>query len=203
MRCPYCGDDDSRVTDSRDTEDGIRRRRECQRCGLRFSTSERVQTTALLVVKRDGRREEFHRDKIRIGVLSACTKRPVTAEDVDRLADAIERELGTLGRAEVPSPVIGQMVMERLRALDRVAYVRFASIYRNFQDVESFQKEVEELLQARPTGDGARGASPELQAQLTLPFNGEGAEGKRRGGRKAASPRRSRARAASRPPEGA
>jgi len=190
VRCPYCGHDDSRVTDSRDTDDGIRRRRECQQCGLRFSTFERVQTTGLLVVKRDGRREEFHRDKVQAGVLSACTKRPVTIEEIERLTEGIERELGRLGRAEVLSAVIGQLVMGRLMALDRVAYVRFASIYRNFQDVESFQKEVEDILKAGDQGDAARGASPELQAQLALPFNGEGAEGKRRGGGNAKTKRR-------------
>ena len=181
MRCPYCGDDDSRVTDSRDTEEGIRRRRECQRCGLRFSTFERVQTTALLVVKRDGRREEFHREKVRAGVLQACTKRPVSIEAIDRLAEDIERGLGRLGRAEVPSVVIGEMVVERLRTLDHVAYVRFASIYRNFQDLESFQKEVEGLLAEDPAAEEGRARPSELQAQLTLPFNGEAAQTKRRG----------------------
>jgi transcriptional repressor NrdR len=173
------------VTDSRDTEDGIRRRRECQRCGLRFTTTERVQTTALLVVKRDGRREGFHRDKVRTGVLQACAKRPVSIEAIERLCDEIERGLSGLGRAEVPSSLIGQMVMERLRALDHVAYVRFASVYRNFQDIESFQKEVEALLDeasATKKGDGLSTAA--MEAQLSLPLAGEGAAAGKKRGRK-------------------
>ena len=174
MRCPYCDHDESRVTDSREATDGIRRRRECRRCGLRFTTVERVQTTSLLVVKRDGRREEFNRDKVRTGILHACTKRPVSVEAIDGLVDQVERGLSNLSRAEVPGAVIGQLVMEGLRSLDHVAYVRFASVYRNFTDVESFQKEVE-ALQREPAGNPA-GA---LEAQLSLPLSGEGTKEKR------------------------
>ena len=168
MRCPYCDHDESRVTDSREASDGVRRRRECGRCGLRFTTVERVQTTSLLVVKRDGRREEFIADKVRSGVLYACTKRPVSVEAIDGLVEQVERGLSKLGRAEVPGAVIGQMVMEELKTLDHVAYVRFASVYRNFTDPESFAKEVEALQQEPdPNPVGA------LQAQLSLPISGE------------------------------
>ena len=182
MRCPYCGHPESRVIDSRDAAEGIRRRRECLLCGLRFTTLELVQTTTLLVVKRDGRREEFDRGKVRGGLLRACAKRPVSIEAIEKLVEEIERELGRLNRAEAPSGLIGQMVMERLRTLDHVAYVRFASVYRNFQDAESFAQEVESLLEAteqpRPR---------ELQAQLSLPFNGHGTRRGRRGRRSGAS----------------
>ena len=168
MRCPYCDHDESRVTDSREASDGVRRRRECGRCGLRFTTAERVQTTSLLVVKRDGRREEFNAEKVRSGVLQACTKRPVSVEAIDGLVEQVERGLSGLGKAEVPGAVIGQMVMEELKTLDHVAYVRFASVYRNFTDPESFSKEVEALQQKpEPKLVGA------LQAQLTLPISGE------------------------------
>lgn len=163
MRCPFCGYTDSRVVDSRYAEEGIRRRRECARCGLRFTTYERVQTTALRVVKRDGRREEFNREKVKRGMLIACTKRPVPSDAIDKAVDAIEQALQRLGRAEVPSSIIGEMVMEHLKRLDRVAYVRFASVYRNFQDVGSFREAVEAL-------EGEQSAPP--AAQLPLPMNG-------------------------------
>ena len=165
MRCPYCDHDNSRVTDSRDASDGIKRRRECARCGLRFTTVERPFTAAQLVVKRDGRREEFDREKVRNGILTACTKRPVSSQAIDRLVDDVERQIGGLGKAEVPGTVIGQLVMEALKALDHVAYVRFASVYRNFADLESFALEVEALQRdPEPHVDAA------LAAQLSLPM---------------------------------
>ena len=165
MRCPYCDHDNSRVTDSRDASDGIKRRRECARCGLRFTTVERPYTAAQLVVKRDGRREEFDREKVRNGILTACTKRPVSSQAIDRLVDDVERQIGGLGKAEVPGTVIGQLVMEALKALDHVAYVRFASVYRNFADLESFAQEVEALQRdPEPHVDAA------LAAQLSLPM---------------------------------
>ncbi|GBD11486.1 Transcriptional repressor NrdR [bacterium HR23] len=164
MRCPFCGHSDSRVVDSRETEEGIRRRRECTRCELRFTTYERVQTTALLVVKRDGRREEFNREKVKRGMLLACTKRPVPADAIDKAVDDIEQDLQRLGRAEVPSSLIGEMVMERLKRLDRVAYVRFASVYRNFQDVGKFHEAVREALEQERTPTAG---------QLPLPLNGK------------------------------
>ncbi len=170
MQCPYCGHTESRVTDSRDSDDGIRRRRECSLCGLRFSTSERVQASSLMVVKRDGHREEFDRRKIHIGVLSACTKRPVTTEHIERLIDNLERELWSLGRIEIPSGLIGELVMEHLLQIDHVAYVRFASIYRNFQDVKSFQKEIEDILDDETSSKGIKETDTLERTQLTLPL---------------------------------
>ena len=167
MRCPYCDYDNSRVTDSRDASDGIKRRRECARCGLRFTTVERVFTSALLIVKRDGRREEFDREKVRSGILISCAKRPVSTQSIDRLVDDVERQIGALGRAEVPGAKVGQVVMEGLKALDHVAYVRFASVYRNFADLESFAQEVE-ALQRDPQPNPAA----TLEAQLSLPLAG-------------------------------
>ena len=145
MRCPYCNYPDSRVTDSRTAENGVRRRRECGKCGLRFTTYERVQTTALLVAKRDGRREEFNREKLTAGIVKACAKRPVPYRDIEKLIEDIEAELQRLGHAEIRGSVLGAMVMERLQRLDRVAYVRFASVYRDFQDIESFEQVVKDL----------------------------------------------------------
>ncbi len=149
MRCPYCNHPDSRVIDSRDAPEGVRRRRECSMCGLRFTTYERVQTTALMVAKRDGRREEYNRDKLTRSVQMACVKRPLPTGTIDKLADDIETQLQALGRAEIPSFAIGEMVVERLRALDPVAYIRFASVYRDFADVERFRDAVEALQTAQ------------------------------------------------------
>ena len=148
MRCPYCNHSESKVIDSREATEGIRRRRECIQCGLRYTTYERIQTTALMVAKRDGRREEFHRDKLTASILKACVKRPLPTGTIEKLVDDIEAELQKLGRAEIPSSHIGGMVMERLRGLDRVAYIRFASVYRDFADIESFKEEVEALQEA-------------------------------------------------------
>ena len=145
MRCPYCNSPDSRVTDSRTVENGIRRRRECTRCGLRFTTYERVQSTALLVAKRDGRREEFNREKLTAGIMTACAKRPVPFREIEKVVEDIEAELQHLGHAEIRSNILGEMVMERLGRLDRVAYVRFASVYRDFQGIESFEQVIKDL----------------------------------------------------------
>ena len=145
MRCPYCNFPDSKVTDSRTAENGIRRRRECGQCGLRFTTYERVQSTALLVAKGDGRREEFNREKLMAGIVKACAKRPVSFREIEKVVEDVEAQLQHLGHAEIPAAVLGEMVMERLRRLDRVAYVRFASVYRDFQDIESFEKVVKDL----------------------------------------------------------
>ncbi len=147
MRCPYCTSLDSKVTDSRAAEDGIRRRRECARCGLRFTTYERVQSTALLVAKRDGRRQEFDRDKLLTSVSIACAKRPIPYQQIEKLVQDIESELQGLGKAEILSGIIGEMVMDRLPDMDRVAYVRWASVYRDFQDLESFEAVVKDLRQ--------------------------------------------------------
>ena len=145
MNCPFCGFLDSKVTDSRVVENGIRRRRECQECGDRFTTYERVQTTSLMVTKQDNRREEFDRDKLLSGIRKACTKRPVSSRVVEKLAAEIEAELQNLGQSEVKSNRLGTMVMDRLKDIDRVAYIRFASVYRDFQDIESFEEAVKDL----------------------------------------------------------
>ena len=137
------------MIDSRDSGDSIRRRRECLRCGLRFTTYERIQTRALLVAKRDGRREEFHREKLWASVKSACAKRPLPIGSIDKVIDEIETQLSNAGRAEIPSRSIGELVMDRLKDLDRVAYIRFASVYRDFRDIESFKEEVDALLEPK------------------------------------------------------
>ena len=149
MRCPYCAHDNSKVTDSRTAEDGVRRRRECLRCGLRFTTYERVQSAALQVIKRDERREDFNREKLGASIRQASGKRPMPVNAIGKLVDDVEMEVQQLGRAEVPSSLIGEMVMDRLKALDRVAYIRVASVYRDFADIDNFREEIESLMAAR------------------------------------------------------
>ncbi len=147
MKCPMCGHDDSKVIDSRPTEnESIRRRRECLRCGKRFTTYEILDSVPLMVVKKDGKREIFDRNKIMTGVVKSCYKRPVTNEQIDALVTDIETELANSLRFEFSTEEIGGMVMERLRALDEVSYVRFASVYREFKDVETFMKELKDLM---------------------------------------------------------
>jgi transcriptional repressor NrdR len=155
MRCPFCHAPDSRVTDSRELSGGesIRRRRECPNCGRRFTTYERVEGAGLVVVKKDGRRQEFDPAKLRQKLRVALTKRPVGEEDIDRLLVRVEADLLALGTAEVPSSAIGESVLRELKALDEVAYIRFASVYRQFQDIEDLRREVEELR--TPPGDDA------------------------------------------------
>ncbi len=150
LHCPSCNHDDSRVIDSRDSGDGIRRRRECAECSVRFTTYEKVQTRVLMVSKGDGRREEFNRDKLWGGLAKACAKRPLPTGSVEKLVQEVESDLAESGKGEVPSRAIGKMVMERLKNLDRVAYIRFASVYRDFQDIETFKEEVEALLEPEP-----------------------------------------------------
>ena len=145
MHCPFCGHPHSKVTDSRVVESGIRRRRECQSCELRFTTYERVQAAPLMVSKQDNRREEFNREKLISGIRKACAKRPVASRTVDKMVEDIEAELQHIGSMEVSTVVLGAMVMERLRKLDRVAYIRYASVYRDFQDIESFEEAVRDL----------------------------------------------------------
>jgi transcriptional repressor NrdR len=151
VRCPSCGDPDSRVVDSRDLDDAatIRRRRECPACSGRFTTYERVESARLAVVKRDGTRQEFDRAKLASGLKKALTRRPVPIGAAEAAADAIEAELRSLGIAEVDSSVVGEMAMERLRALDQIAYIRFASVYQSFDDLEQLKREVDELYAAR------------------------------------------------------
>ncbi len=150
MRCPFCGEDEDKVNDSRTSKDGreIRRRRECLRCERRFTTYERVDEAMPVVVKNDGRREPFDVHKIERGLAFAIIKRPVTTEQVKQIAQDIEREVGELGVDEIASRDIGERVLPRLRALDTVAYVRFASIYRDFGDLEEFARELRALKKA-------------------------------------------------------
>lgn len=148
MRCSFCGFEDSKVLDSRQVEDGrsIRRRRECQQCGKRFTTYERVEEVSLLVVKRDGSREIFDKNKILAGLVRACDKRPVAVSVLDDMVNDIEKELRNSMEKEISAKQIGDMVMVRLRQLDDVAYVRFASVYRKFEDIETFMKEIHNML---------------------------------------------------------
>ena len=154
MRCPYCGNTDSKVIDSRDAADGIRRRRECQGCQQRFTTYEYVQMRTMMVVKRDGRREEFQREKLFSSLTKACAKRPLPVGSIDKVVDEIERQLGESGRAEFTSRAVGELVMERLSDLDRVAWIRFASVYRDFRDIESFKEAIDALLQPESSENG-------------------------------------------------
>ena len=142
MRCPYCGHEDSQVKDSRPTEDGaaIRRRRQCEQCGERFTTFERVQLRELYVVKSQDRREPFDRGKLERSIAIACRKRPVTADQIERLAMSVQRQLEQSGESEVPSSRIGALVMEGLKGLDPVAYIRFASVYKDFREARDFEQ---------------------------------------------------------------
>jgi len=165
MRCPYCGHEDSKVVDSRNAGDSIRRRRQCLDCGSRFTTYERAQSTNLLVIKRDGRREEFSREKLIAGIRKACAKRPISQDTIEELVDNIEAQLHQLGRGEVATTTIGDMVMERLRQLDGVAYIRFASVYRAFADIEEMKQEADAYARLR--------LLPNPTAQLPLFSNNE------------------------------
>jgi len=148
VKCPFCGEQESKVIDSRPVEDGsvIRRRRECLGCGKRFTTYERIESLPILVIKKDGRREMFDREKIVRGLLKACEKRPVPREKIEEIASEIESEFRAEGRKEVTSKEIGEKVIEALKEIDKVAYVRFASVYREFTDLTHFIKELETLL---------------------------------------------------------
>ena len=147
MKCPDCEYLDSKVIESRDLEDGaqIRRRRQCLSCGFRFTTYERAERPNLIVIKKDERREPFNRQKISGGIYRACEKRPISVAQTEELIDAIERELRSRGEAEIPVDTIGEIIMHKLLKLDDVAYVRFASVYRSFADVESFEEELARL----------------------------------------------------------
>ena len=179
MNCPYCGSQDSKVIDSRDVDDGIRRRRQCLRCESRFTTYERIQTVSIFVIKKDNRRELFDRQKVLNGLRRACEKRPLSADTVDSLANEIEAELYSYGKAEVNSRTIGDIVMRRLKELDHIAYIRFASVYREFTDITALKEEVDTLLENKER-------STPSTAQLPL-LPDEGSElvsGKSRGNRK-------------------
>jgi transcriptional repressor NrdR len=154
MRCPQCGERDTRVVDSRDLDDSatIRRRRECNACATRFTTYERIETARLVVVKRDGTRQEFDHDRLVTGLRKALTRRPVPDDAADQAADRIEAELRAAGMPEVPSSRIGAMAMKELRALDQIAYIRFASVYQSFEDLEDLKREVDELYAEKGNG---------------------------------------------------
>ncbi len=147
MKCPYCNHEDTKVVDSRPVEDGLatRRRRECTKCKKRFTTFEKIENSLLVVVKKDGTREPFDKDKITKGVMNACRKTRVTYEDVQRIADNIERVLSNTMEKEIPSTSIGLLILEELKEIDQVAYVRFASVYREFQSIDTFIEEINKL----------------------------------------------------------
>ena len=157
MRCPYCHGAENKVLDSRESHEGAvtRRRRECLGCKRRFTTYERVEELMPLVVKKDGRREPFDRDKLLLGLKKACEKRPVSSDQLEDLVGAVESRLQELGEKEIPSSAVGEHVMRRLRELDEVAYVRFASVYRSFRDIAEFMTELKDLLDD-PTRPPAR-----------------------------------------------
>jgi len=148
MKCPYCGHNQDKVIDSRETQEAtaIRRRRECLLCNKRFTTYEYIEKTPIMVIKKDGRRESFNRQKILSGILKACEKRPISIEQLEKLVDEIELEIQKKFDQEVESRFIGEIVMEKLKNLDEVAYVRFASVYRHFKDINQFLRELRDLL---------------------------------------------------------
>ncbi|MBQ9815686.1 MAG: transcriptional repressor NrdR [Lachnospiraceae bacterium] len=147
MKCPFCGCIDTKVLDSRPNEDrtAIRRRRECEKCKKRFTTYEKIETIPLIVIKKDNNRETYDRSKIERGILKACYKRPVSAERIEKLMDDIENEIFALGTSEIKSNIIGEIVMDKIKEVDQVAYVRFASVYREFKDVNTFIDEIKKL----------------------------------------------------------
>ncbi len=161
MKCPHCGYHDSRVLDARDTNEGIRRRRQCLSCNGRFTTHEKFQQNTLFVIKKDTRREPFQKEKILTGVRKACEKRPIAEHVIGKIVDEIESELIAQGKAEVPSTTIGDMVMERLKKLDYIAYIRFASVYRQFTDITALKQEIDSLV-----GDKAEASHPTNQLPL-------------------------------------
>ena len=189
MNCPHCGYSDSKVTDSRVVENGIRRRRECQQCSDRFTTYERIQTSTLIVTKEDDRREEFDRDKRLSGIRKAFDNRPVSARIGEKLVEDKEVELQRIGQTEVTSKRLGILVMDRLKEIDRVAYIRFASVYRDFQDIENFEEAVKDLKEestqlplledtppapmprrrrGRPVGPGGQRGNGKTAADITV-----------------------------------
>lgn len=151
MKCPYCNKLGDKVVDSRESKEGasIRRRRECLFCGKRFTTYERISETPLMVVKKDGRREDFDRGKLLAGLLKACEKRPVPRNEIDKIVDEIETFLQENSEREVPTAEIGVLLMRKLQQLDKVAYVRFASVYREFKDISEFLQEINELFDSK------------------------------------------------------
>lgn len=148
MKCPFCGKENTKVIDSRPAEDNssIRRRRQCDICGKRFTTYEKVETIPLIIIKKDDNRVPYDRDKIRDGIVRSCHKRPVSANQIDQMVEEIETQIFNMEEKEVPSSVIGELVMDKLEEVDQVAYVRFASVYREFKDVNTFMQEIKKIL---------------------------------------------------------
>ena len=147
MKCPFCGNDNTKVIDSRPTDDSsIRRRRQCESCGKRFTTYEKVETMPLIVIKKDNNREPYDREKIVAGIVRSCHKRPVSISSINAMVDEIETKIFNIGEKEIPTTTIGAIVMEELKKLDEVAYVRFASVYREFKDVNTFMYEIKKIL---------------------------------------------------------
>ena len=147
MKCPYCNNEETQVIDTRDTEnlEATRRRRECLKCNKRFTTYERVEEAEIVVVKKDGKRERFERQKVINGILKACEKRDISLEKIEKLVDDVESDLRKRDSVEVESKVIGELIMKKLKSLDKIAYIRFASVYREFEDLERFEEELEKL----------------------------------------------------------
>jgi len=147
MKCPFCGAEDTKVTDSRDSSEAfeIRRRRECEKCAKRFTTYERIETHPLVVIKKDGRREGFSREKLMGGIIKSCQKRDVSMEKMEEAGREIENTLRSEDTSEIPSSIVGELVAKKLRKLDKVAYIRFASIYKDFEDVRDFEKEIKSI----------------------------------------------------------
>ncbi len=173
MKCPYCENPETKVIDSRPTEDGhaIRRRRGCERCGKRFTTYEKVEESIIMIIKKDGKREAFDRDKVANGIIKACEKRPVSMAQIDKITNDIERGLNNLMEKEVKSEFIGELIMDELKKVDEVAYVRFASVYRQFTDVNTFIKEIEELVGTK--GKSSQGRKEDKEEELVDAY-GEG-----------------------------
>ncbi len=159
MKCPFCGQLDNRVIDSRLSKDGhaIRRRRECDDCSRRFTTYERVETTIPMVVKKDGRREQFDREKLKAGIIKACQKRKISVDEIERYCDELEHKMQEQGEREISSVEIGGRVMDYLHDLDDVAYVRFASVYRSFKDLKEFMSELQDMISEDNRRDNKRG----------------------------------------------
>jgi len=147
MKCPYCSNEDTKVIDKRETEDleATRRRRECLKCGKRFTTYERIEEADIIVVKKEGSRERFNRQKLISGILKACEKRPISMDKIEALVDSLESDLRKRDTVEVDSKIIGKLVMKKLKSLDKVAYIRFASVYLEFEDLTRFEEELEKL----------------------------------------------------------
>jgi transcriptional repressor NrdR len=151
MKCPFCSHLETKVVDKRETEDDLvtRRRRECLKCEKRFTTYERVEMSNIIIIKKDGKREQFDREKLKHGLFKSCEKREVTNDQIQNVVTEIEAELRTKEKTELPSTIIGELVMKKLKKIDKVAYIRFASVYREFEDIESFEKELSNLLRKK------------------------------------------------------